>query len=126
MRHFTTLAWLWLVFGALGSFYNCWHAAVMSHFIYGVGGLGALAQELMDCVFTLAAIVAGYGLLRGWRWARLAIEVLGAVLLAESLIALLFSEVVIDQRILFFGAALLFAMYSLIVALFVKYERSPA
>ena len=130
MRHFTILGWLWLVFGTLGSFFECWAVVVAVHFIYSagfyrVGRFGALVNELPSCVFTLAAIVAGYGLLRRWRWARVAIEVLGAILLVMSVIAL-FSPVTIGQRIVFLGPVALFAMYSLIVALFVKYEGRPA
>jgi len=91
-----------------------------------VGGPGALAVEILGCVFTIAAALAGYGLLRSWRWSRFAIEVLGAVLLATSVIALFFSEVVIGQRLLLFVPAAVFALYSLIVTLFMKYEPRPA
>ena len=126
MKHFQVIAGLWLAFGALGFIYTSWHASVMSGFIYHVGGPGALAVEILGCVFTTAAALAGYGLLRSWRWSRFAIEVLGAVLLAASVIALFFSEVVIRQRLLFFVPAAVFALYSLIVALFMKYEPRPA
>ena len=126
MKQFRVITGLWLAFGSLGFIYTAWHASVMGGFIYHVGGPGALAVEILSCVFSLAAAVAGYGLLRGWRWARFAIEVLGAVLLASSVIALFFSEVVIGQRLLFFVPAAVFALYSLIVALFKTYEPRPA
>jgi len=126
MKQFRVIAGLWLAFGALGFIYTTWHTSVMSGFIYHVGGPGALAVEILGCVFTFAAAMAGCGLLRGWRWSRFALQVLGAVLLASSVIALFFSEVVIGQRLLFFVPAAVFALYSLIVALFVKYEPRPA
>jgi len=98
----------------------------MAGFIYRAYGLAALVVELLGCVFTLAAAIAGYGLLKRWGWPRFAIEVLAAILLACSLVALFFSEVVVSQRILVFVPASLFALYSLVVALFLSYERRRA
>jgi hypothetical protein len=122
MTHFKTIGWLWLVFGVLGSLYTCWHAVVMSGFIYFVGGLSALVVEILGCVFTLAGALVGFGLLRHWRWARIAVEILASVLFACSVIALLFSEVVVSQRVIVFVPAAIFALYSLMIALFVGYE----
>ena len=52
-------------------------------------------------------------------------EVLGGVLLACSLIALLFGGGRIGQLLVFIPASV-FALYSLMVALFVNYEHRPA
>ena len=98
----------------------------MGRFIYSVGGVGELVVEILGCVFTFAAMAAGFGLLRHWSWPRIGIEVLGSLLLAFSVITLFFSEIVVSQRITLFVPASLFALYSLVVTLFLRYEsRAP-
>jgi hypothetical protein len=126
VNHFRITAGLWLVLGAIGFLVTSLHAATMGGFVYRIGGPGALAVEILTCAFMLAATVAGYGLLCGWDWPRLALEILGAVLFTFSLVGLFFSEVVIKQRVLVFIPALLFATYSLFVTLFLKHEGRRA
>ena len=120
MTHFKLIGLVWLVFGGLGSLYTCWHADVMFSFVYLKGGIEALAFEILGCLFTLTSALAGFGLLRHWRWARIAIEVLGSVLLTYSAIMFLFVEV--DA---FFGLAAGFSLYSVLIALFARYESPP-
>lgn len=98
----------------------------MSGFIYSKGGLSALAIEVLEGVFTSLGALAAFDVLRRWRWARIAGEILGSILVAGSAMALLFSEVVVGQRIAVFAPAALFTLYSLTVALFVSYESRAA
>ena len=74
MTHFKLIGLVWLVFGGLGSLYTCWHADVMFSFVYLKGGIEALAFEILGCLFTLTSALAGFGLLRHWRWARIAMR----------------------------------------------------
>lgn len=123
MKHYRFIAWLWLVVGALAAAYKCWHAISMGHFIYSVAGSGGLAWEIGECVFAAAVTVAGYGLVRGRFWARLAVELLASVLLGTCGIILLFGDIVLSPISL---APVVFALYSLAVVLSFKYEPRRA
>jgi hypothetical protein len=122
MKHFKIIGSLWFLFGLFGFLFSLLHTVLMASFIYSIAGLGALLVEILQCVFLLAAVVTGVGLLRQARWSRVATEVLGSILFAVSAIALIFSEVATSQRVSIFVPALLFALYSLAVTLFVRYE----
>jgi hypothetical protein len=126
MSHFKVLAWLWLLLGGLGSVYKCWHAVQMGGFILGVGGPGALAWELGECVLAVGGAAAGYGLLRGWRWSRLVIELIASVLLGVLGTCLLFADIGISAGIAIYGPPVIFALYSLAVTLFCRYEPRRA
>ena len=120
MKYYKAIGFVWLVLGGLAFLFTCLHTAAMAGFIHRRGGLEALACEILGCVFTLIGAVAGFGLVRHWRWARVAIEVLGSVLLTYSVIVLLFVEVNFV-----FGMAASWSLFSVLVTLFVPYDSSP-
>ena len=126
MTHFKMLAWLWLLLGSMGGVYKCWHAVHMGGFILGVGGPGELAWEIGECVLAVGGAAAGYGLLRGWRWSRLVIELIASVLLGVLGTCLLFANIGISASITIYGPPVLFALYSLAVTLFCKHEPRSA
>jgi hypothetical protein len=119
MRHYRFIAWLWLVLGALATVDKCWHAIHMGPLIYSVAASGGVAWEIGECVFSLAATVAGYGLVRGWAWARVAVELLASVLLGTCGVILLWGDMAFSPVSL---APVIFALYSLVVLLFFRHE----
>jgi|SRR5579859_4640583 len=123
MKHYRFIAWLWLVLGALATVYKCWHAIAMGRFIYSVAGSSGLAWEIGEGVVALAVAGAGYGLVRGCVWARVAVELLASVLLGTCGVVLLFSDMALSAASL---APVIFALYSLVVVLFFRYEPRRA
>ncbi len=89
----------------------------MLDFIYLAGGLRLIAIQILVCVFTLVGALAGFGLLRYWRWARIAVEILGTILFTCPVIVFLF-----EDFITVYAVAAGIALYSVVVALFVRYE----
>jgi len=119
MTHFKIIGWFWLVFGVCGLIYSAGQFAAMAPLIFLPGAQGALIPVILGCVFTLASALAGFGLLRHWRWPRIAVEILGGILFAFSVI-FLFADFIAIYAV--FAAI---ALYSLVVALFVRYEPPP-
>ena len=126
MKSFQTVGWSWLVLGALGSVYKCWHAVSLGSFIYFKAGASGLAWELGECMFALGIAAAGCGLVRGWRWSRFAVVVLATILLGFSSICLLFADFAPSVRATIYLAPAIFALASLIIALFFRYEPRRA
>jgi len=117
MTHFKIIGWMWLVFGALGFICACWQLAEFADLIFLSGGRYVLIPMGLECAFTFAGSLAGFGPLRHWRWARIAVEVLATTLFTCSVIAFLFGDFIAS-----YAAFAAFASYSLVVALFVRYE----
>ena len=117
MTHFKIIGWFWLVFGVFGFLCASWQ--IYNFFVPGSLGMLDLL-DILQCAFAFVGALAGFGLLRRWRWARIAVEILGSIVLALSLFVLLDGEV-----ILFYVFTASLALYSLLVALFVKYEPPP-
>jgi hypothetical protein len=116
MTHFKIIGWCWLVIGAFGFLWACWQ---IYHFDL-LGSLGMFALiDILQCAFAFVCALAGFGLLRNWRWARIAVEILGSIVLALSLFVLL------QGVIVFYVFTASLAFYSLLVALFVSYELPP-
>ena len=95
----------------------------MGRFIYAVAGPSGLAWEIGEGVVALAVAVSGYGLARGWVWARLAVELLATVLLGTCGVILLFSDMALSVASV---APVIFALYSLVVVLFFRFEPQNA
>jgi hypothetical protein len=123
MKHYRFMAWLWLVLGAFATVYKCWHAVAMGDFIYSVAGSSGLAWEIGECVVAVAVAAAGHGLVRGWPWARVAVELLASVLLGICGLILVFGDIALSPASL---APVIFALYSLTVVLFFRYEPRRA
>jgi hypothetical protein len=116
MTHFKIIGWFWLVLGAFGFLWACWqvyHFAVLE----SLGMLDLI--DILQCAFAFVCALAGFGLLRHWRWARIAVEILGSIVLALSLFVLL------QGVIVFYVFTASFALYSLLVALFFRYKQPP-
>jgi hypothetical protein len=116
MTHFKIIGWFWLVLGAFGFLWACWqvyHFAVLE----SLGMLDLI--DILQCAFAFVCALAGFGLLRHWRWARIAVEILGSIVLALSLFVLL------QGVIIFYVFTASFALYSLLVALFFRYKQPP-
>jgi hypothetical protein len=117
MTHFKIIGWFWLVLGAFGFLWAFWQVYQFDF----LGSLGMMALiDILQCSFAFICALAGFGLLRHWRWARIAVEILGSIVLSLSLFVLLGGEVI---GFYVFTASL--AFYSLLVAIFVKYEMPP-
>jgi hypothetical protein len=122
MNNFRLIGLTWLALGALGLIVTIREvAAVGRSVVYDEGGLQWLAEDVLMALLTLTAAVAGYGLFRRWRWARIATEVVGSIVLVYSFTAFLFADRPTDWRMVAFVLSL-FSLYSLIICLFVKYE----
>jgi len=122
MKQYRFIAWLWLGLGAFATVYKCWHAVTMSRFIYFVAGFSGLAWEIGECLVAVAVAAVGYGLVRGWAWARVAVELLAGVLLGICVILVL-GDIALSPASL---APVIFASYSLVVVLFFRYKPRGA
>jgi hypothetical protein len=128
MRHIKLLGWSWL---ALGGFWSLLAlVALLSRAQTGLGySMSRMAwwQEVVGdtlegAIFVMSA-VAGLALLRGWRWHRLAIWVLCPIWLAFSALMVSSASGTFALRMLWFGPSLALSLYSLVVLLFIRYER---
>jgi hypothetical protein len=117
MAHFKIIGWFWLLFGAVGLVYTGWQFATSLDLIFIPGGFSALFPIVFGMLFTFFSALAGLGLLKCWRWARIATEVLGGILLTFSIILNFDGEV-----ISFYVLLACFACYSLVVTLYFKYD----
>jgi hypothetical protein len=86
MNHLRAISLIWFLFGILGACYSlfdlCRNEAKGAF-------AGAIESDLIVLAFCGVAIFAGYGLLRGWRWARVMCAVAGVMLLLYALSYLL-------------------------------------
>jgi hypothetical protein len=105
------------VFGAFGFLCSCWQFAPRLELIFIPNWFVALLPEILAAVFTFVSALAGFGILRRWEWARIAIEILASILFTCSIILFLSLDYIPA-----YGAMAAFAFYSLIIALFVRYE----
>jgi hypothetical protein len=122
MIQFRPIGLSWIALGAVGLILTIGEiAADRGLCFYREEGLEWLAEGLLFGLLALTAAVAGYGLFRGWRWPRIAIEVVAAIVLVHSLIGFLCSDRPADWRRVAFVLSL-FSLYSLVICLFVKYE----
>ena len=128
MRHIKLLGWLWLLLGGVWSLLAL--VALLGRSETGPDyTMSRLAwwQEVVGCtlegsVFVMSA-VAGLALLRGWRRSRLAIWVLGLIWLAFSVFMVSSASGTFAISMLWFGPSLALSLYSIVVLLFVRYER---
>ena len=127
MKQFQILAWFWLALGAVGAVYKCWHAVYLGGFIYFKSGIGGLAWEIGECVIAVGVAATGYGLVKGWRFSWLAAELIASILLGVSGTCLLFrGDIFASARMAIYLPPSLFALYSLVVVMFLRYEPQRA
>jgi hypothetical protein len=117
MKLFKIIGWIWLVFGALGFLCTCCQFATRLDLVFTPNGFLNSLPDTLEVVFTFFSALAGFGLLRRWHWARIAIEILASILFTCSIILFLGVD-----DIPIYGLAAGFSFWSLLIALFVRYE----
>jgi hypothetical protein len=135
MRHFKILGWLWLVFGLFWSFLAA--CALLAPSVQpeqivikttSVWWTDLIVNSL-EGAFFVASVVIGFGLLRRWRRAHIAIGLLGAFLLAVYLLLVSspsFPPLTLAQSMLYLSPLAVLALYSIVVVLSVRYEANAA
>lgn len=135
MRHFKILGWLWLLFGGFWSLLMAW-AFLMGASIAPKTQPGVIISSrawweevivnTLECSFFLGSALLGVGLLRRWRGVHIVAAIFGAFALAVYALLIRspsYPPRTLAQSMLYLSPLAIVGLYSLILVLFVRYER---